>query len=135
MKTITLLLAITVFSLSAVAQNNVITSPVYTKAKAMPQSGLVCVAPSVQPEDKDCFKMVDNRMRAVKDNIPFYMDGYRWLKNESVINDNGRITTREGQVVYLQNGESINGLGVITSNRCSTIAGESAVLNTIYTNK
>lgn len=135
MKTITLLVAITALSLSANSQSKVITNLVNKNAFIIPKSGLVCKAPSAQPVDKEYFVMVNNQMRAVKGDIPFLMKGYRWLKNETVINDNGRVTTNEGQVVYLQNGESINGWGVITSKRCAYIAGESAVLDDVCTNE
>ncbi len=127
MKTITLLIAITALSLSANSQ----TSPVYKKAIAIPESGLVCVAPSSLPEDKDCFKMVNNQMHSVRGNIAFLMSGYRWLKNGTVVNQHGKITTGEGQIIYLQNEESIDGLGVITSSRCAELAGENAVFNVV----
>src|SRR5437867_2191997 len=115
MKTSMLITIALAFSISAMAQYTApVIKPPYKKAIA------ACVAPSgEQKMPKDYFKMESNRMYLVKDGTPYYMTGYRFLKDGTVVDDGGVVLTNEGKKIYLRNGESIDGNGTLTSLRCA----------------
>ncbi len=76
-----------------------------------------------QPATREIFLMKDNEVKAVKGGLPFAMPADRWLANGTVITPGGTVLTNSGKRVYLQNGESIDGNGVITTNRCHAFEG------------
>jgi|ERR1043165_72930 hypothetical protein len=120
MKTMLVILAM-VFGLNAMAQQYsvpVIHPKNFHKATALPANpelGETC-AP-------DHFAMVNGQMRTYKGCVLTYMTNYRWLKNETVVMPDGKIVTNSGKKLYLKDGESIDGNGVITSGRCREISG------------
>lgn len=98
----------------------------YPNAKAI-QTGTPA-APAVAPttSEKDYFKMEGNQLRAVKGGVATFMDADRWLQNETVVTPYGVVVTNSGNKIYLKDGETIDGNGVITSKRCGEIAGVDA---------
>ncbi|HLP49360.1 MAG TPA: DUF6799 domain-containing protein [Chitinophagales bacterium] len=69
------------------------------------------------------FKMDGKQIKAVKGGIATAIPADRWLKNGTVVTPSGTILTHTGKRVYLQNGETIDGNGVITTGRCREFAG------------
>lgn len=123
MKTKLFILMGLALSISAVAQTNTTTKQ-YAKATALPA---ISQASSGAQNPKEFFAMTDNQVRAVKGGIPTFMASDRWLKNDAVITPEGLVLTYTGKKIYLQNGETIDGEGVITSKRCAEIAPEAAM--------
>lgn len=120
MKTKLFILMGLALSISAAAQTNTATKQ-YAKATALPAT---TPAATEAQNPKEYFVMKDGQVRVVKGGIPTFMTADRWTKNDAVITPEGLVVTYTGKKIYLQNGESIDGEGIITSKRCAEIAPE-----------
>lgn len=123
MKTKLFLILGLALSINAMAQTTASNQPkTYHKATAIITTETTYQTP--QP-DKEYFKMSEGQMRAVKGGVSTAIPADRWLANKTVITPEGLVVTYSGKKLYLKDGETIDGNGIITSGRCNQLAGQS----------
>ena len=71
-------------------------------------------APAAAAVVKDCYKMQDYRMLAIKNGTNTNMTKYMTLKNGDVVLITGVVITNSGKILRLQNGDSVDMNGFTT---------------------